>query len=552
MQKSSFKQLRFLIVAAAAGVLLASGPPPVPAQEPATDEPPALTATAGPPRLAAIVPITGEISDVTTESLERRVQIGRDNGAEVIIFEIDTPGGAALAADNICNFIKNLVDVYTVAWVNTQAISAGSMIAIACDEIVMTPASSIGDCGVLMLSPMGAQAVPEEMRAKAESPVLAQFRDSANRNGYSRLLCEALVIKERVVWWLEQADTGRREFVEDQVKVARVGEGLDPTTQPAGDVPREWKLVESYTDTISGKPITVQQPIVDETELLTMSQSEAVAYGFCKDIVGSTSALKARFNLADDLPRLEFTWSELLVRWMTSMPVRIFLLIIILLGAYIEFHTPGVGVPGLVALICLAIFVGAPYLTGLASVAELVLILLGVLLLIVELFVLPGFGIAGVAGILLVFLGIFLSFVPTEPGPWRVVPQLPATWEAMKSGATAMMIAVAVSAALMWYLARHLPQMPMASQLILSGEVARGQTIDAGATAIETVALEVGDQGVALSVLRPAGKARIRDQVHDVVTEGDMVEKGTPIEVIDVSGNHVVVRKLDSGGDGLV
>jgi membrane-bound serine protease (ClpP class) len=416
----------------------------------------------------------------------------------------------------------------------------------------MTPASKIGDCGVLMASPMGVEAVPEELRAKAESPVLAQFRDSANRHGYSTALCEALVVKERVVWWMENTSTGQAEFVGDDRKVLRIGEGLDPTTRPAADGPSDWKLVESYHDQVSGKRIAVHQPIVDQNELLTMSQSEAIAYGFCKGIAGTESALKARFNLEADLPRLEFTWSELLVGWMTSMPVRIFLLIIILLGAYVEFHTPGVGVAGLVALIALGAFVGAPYLTGLANVTELALILLGVLLLIVELFVLPGFGFAGVAGLLLVLLGVFLSFVPSEPGPWRILPQLPATWEAMKSGATAMTIALVISVALMWYLAKHLPQMPLVSQLILSGEVARGQTIDAGTTAIETVDLTVGDCGVALSILRPAGKARIRDQVRDVVTEGDMVQKGAPLEVIDVSGNHVVVRRLDQGGDGEV
>jgi len=235
------------------------------------------------------------------------------------------------------------------------------------------------------------------------------------------------------------------------------------------------------------------------------------------------------------------------VRYLTSMPVRIFLLVIILLGAYIEFHTPGVGVPGLAALIALAVFVGAPYLTGLASVLDLVLIVVGVLLLLAELFVIPGFGLAGVAGILLIFLGLFGTFVPSEPD-WRFVPQLPATWEAMKRGFTAMALALAISLVIMWYLARHLPQIPVASQLVLSAEVARGQTLDAGAPAIETVAVQAGDRGVALSILRPAGVARIRGERRDVVTQGEMIEKGAALEVLDVRGNHIVVRQLDSGG----
>jgi len=504
------------------------------------------------PRIGAIVPITGEISDVTHESIKRRVELARQAGAEVIVFEIDTPGGAVVAALDICDFIKNLSEIHTVAWVHTQAISAGSMISMACDEIVVAPASSIGDCGVLMASPIGAQAVPEELRAKAESPVLTQFRDSANRFGYPKALCEALVVSERIVWWLQSTETGQREFVTDQVKVMRLGEGLDPTTQPAGDEPRTWKLVESYQDPVTGRSITVEQPIVDQDELLTMTQSEAIVYGFAKGIVGTESDLQGRYNLAGAPSRFEFTWSEVLTRYMTSMPVRVFLLILILLGAYVEFHTPGVGVPGLVALICLAVFVGAPYLTGLASVWDLVLILIGVLLLLLELFVIPGFGVAGIIGVVLVLVGIFGTFIPAEPGPWQVVPQLPATWEAIKSGVTAMMVAGLVSIAVMWYLARYLPQIPVASQLILSGEVARGQTLDAGGPTIETVAVEVGDRGVALSILRPAGTARIRGQRRDVVTQGEMIDKGAPVEVLDVRGNHIVVRQLDTGGDGLV
>ena len=503
------------------------------------------------PRLGAVVPISGEISDVTTESLERRVALARGAGAQVIIFEIDTPGGTVTAALDICDLIKNLTDVHTVAWVHTQAISAGSMISMACDEIVMSPASSIGDCGVLIGTPMGAQAVPDELRAKAESPVLAQFRDSANRFGYPKLLCEALVVKERIVWWLENINTGQREFVEDKVKEFRVGAGLDPATQPAADQPREWKLVESYVDPISGRTVEVSQPLVDEFELLTMSQGEAIIYGFAKGIVGGEPDLRGRYNLTGEPARFDFTWSEVLVRYMTSMPVRVFLLIIILLGAYVEFHTPGVGVPGLVALICLVIFVGAPYLTGLAGMWELVFILLGVVLLLLELFVIPGFGIAGIAGVVLILIGMFGTFVPSEPGPWRVVPQLPATWEAMKSAAMAMMIAVVLSAVAMWYIAKWLPETTLGRQLVLSGEFARDQTFEAGTTAIETVAVDVADRGITLSMLRPAGKARLRGEVRDVVTQGEMIDQGAEIEVVSVSGNRIVVRALEGGQDGL-
>jgi len=504
------------------------------------------------PRHGAIVPITGEISGVTFDSIQRRVEQARQAGAQVIIFEIDTPGGAVVPAIDICDYIKNLGDLHTVAWVNTQALSAGAMIALACDELVMSRSSMIGDCGVLMGTPLGVEAIPEGMRAKAESPVVAQFRDSANRFGYSKVLAEAMVVQDRIVWWIENTETGERLFVDDKLKTLRLGPE-DPTTQPAAGSGGPWKLVESYVDPDTGREVHVDQPIVDETELLTMSQGEAVAYGFAKGVVGGQDELRERYHLAGDLPEFRFTWSELLVGFMTSMPVRIFLLVLILLGAYVEFHTPGVGVAGLVALICLGLFVGAPYLAGLASVWELVLIVVGVLLILLELLVIPGFGVAGVCGIVLVLVGIFGTFVPAEPGPWRVVPQLPATWEAIKSGLMAIVVSLLLSFVGMWYLARHLPQVPLANQLILSSEVARGQTLDAGSTAIATAPVAVGDRGVTLSMLRPAGFARLRGERYDVVTEGEMIEKGEPVEVLAVQGNRIVVRlAAESGGDGRI
>ncbi len=494
------------------------------------------------PRQSTIVPITGEITDVTSESLKRRVELAKEDGAQVIIFEIETPGGAVMAALDICDFIKGLGDIHTVAWVHSHAISAGSMIAMACDEIVMSAASSIGDCGVIMGSPLGAEAVPDDLKAKAESPVLAQFRDSANRSGYSRILCESLVVQDRVVWWLENTETGERVFVSDKIKNARIGAGDDPTTQPS--INPTWKLVESYIDALGGHEVAVDQPVVDDGELLTMSQSEAVAYGFAKGIVSDDQALVSRYNLAGTPSRLEFTWSEQFVGYMTSMPVRTFLMIIILLGAYVEFHTPGVGVPGLVAVIALAVFVGTPYLTGLADMWDIVFILLGIVLLILELFVIPGFGLAGIAGVLMILMGMFWTFVPNEPGPWHVVPTMQGTWNAIRQGLVSMVTAMVVSMVAMVYLAKWLPASRFGSKLVLSAELAREETIKTGLSTIKTIDVEVGARGETLSILRPAGKARIDGQRRDVVTQGEMIEQGKAIEVLVVRGNRVVVREL--------
>lgn len=506
---------------------------------------------AGGQKQGAIIEIKGEISDVTTESIRRRVAAARKEGAQVIVFEIDTPGGLVSSALDICNLIKGLSDLHTVAWVNSGAYSAGSMIAMACDQIVMSASSTIGDCGVILGGPTGPQEVPEELRAKAESPVIEQFRDSAARNNYDPLLCESLVVKELVVYWIEHTQTGERRFVDEAEKkklFGEPGEGFAPPPDQTDAVDAsEWKLVESFVDVVSGKSVKVIQPVVKATELLTMSQSRATAFGFCKAIINNPAELAEFCGVTGEWSRLESTWSEDLTGWLTSMPVRIFLLAIIMLGAYVEFNTPGVGVPGLVALIALAIFVGAPYLTGLANVWEIVIVLIGFILLAVEIFVIPGFGVAGICGIICIIVGLLATFIPDEPGRTFPIywPSLQPGLDGLRTGVIVLASGASAGVVAMILFSRVMPNirwlqgaMPLNPAPVPAGPVVdpyRGYA-------------RVGDIGTITSPLRPSGKARFGDELVDVVTRGEYLDPPGQIEVIERSGNRVVVRLHEPPG----
>lgn len=503
-------------------------------------------------RQGAIIRIEGEISDVTTESVRRRVDAAREQGAKVIVFEMDTPGGAVGSALDICDLIKNLTDIHTIAWVHTDAYSAGSMISLACDEIVMSPASTLGDCGVILGGPTGPQEVPEELRAKAESPVIEQFRDSASRHGYDPLLCESMVVKELVVYWVENSVTGERRFVDEATKKQLLGEGdgFFPTAAAsnAEAPPSDWRLVESYRDPVpdrSGKhaEVRVTQPVVKATELLTMSQSRAYAFGFSKGIVANAHELAERYQVKPDWLRLESNWSENLTGWLTSMPVRIFLLVIILLGAYVEFHTPGVGVPGLVALIALAIFVGAPYLSGLANVWEIAILLIGFALLAVEIFVIPGFGVAGISGIICIVIGLLATFIPDEPGRKFPIywPQFQPGLEGLQTGIIVLAAGASAGVVAMILFSRVMPRIrwlqaaiplnPLPTSAQIPVDPYRGYA-------------RVGDVGSTASPLRPAGKARFGTELVDVITRGEYVEVAADVEVVERIGNRIVVQAV--------
>lgn len=491
-------------------------------------------------KLGAILPLTGEITDVTSESLKRRIEAAKAQGAKVIVIELDTPGGLVTSSIAIADMIRNLEGVKSVAWVNPRAISGGSLVAMACDEIVMAKSAAMGDSQVIMGDLTGVQAVPEDLKAKAYSPVLHDFRTSARKNGYSEVLAEAFVIPEREVWWLEKIDGGQREFVFTEEKEKRLLEGDHAPKEGADPKPTpEWKLVGGYLDAVTKAELPVRQPVDADDELLVVSPGQAIAYGLAKAVVADEGDLGTRYELSRTV-RLDELWSEALAHWLTSIYVRGFLLIVIFLSAYVEFHTPGLGLAGLVALIALAIFVGAPYVTGLANIWEVLFVVIGVALLAVELLVLPGFGIAGIAGLTFLFTGLIATFIPDEPGREfpSLFPALPVTVYGLKVALVTIVSSMVASLAGMVMLSKILPKAPLFNKLIPENPTPSQVAVEDPYWGVA----RVGDLGAAEGTLRPAGKARFGSVLVDVVTQGEMVEAGARVEVIERRGNRVVVR----------
>ncbi len=523
---------------------------------------PQETATAG--QTAAVLAFEGEITDVMAASLKRRIEAAQRRGVDVIVFDMDTPGGLVTSSIAIADMIRELTNIKTVAWVNPNAHSGGSIVAVACDEIVMTRSSRMGDSQVIMGGPGGAAAVPEELEAKAYTPVLGDFRQSAKQNGYSHVLCESFVLPDREVWWIEHKETGEQRFVFRAEKLKLVG--TDGDKPPKGDSTKkeaeakpddtaavatsekndaatvyEWKLVATYFDAVVDTEIDTVQPIVPSNQLLEMSAGEAMAYGFNRAIVRSDADLEARYNLGL-ITRMSPTWSESLAYWLTSMYVRGFLMLIVMLGAYVEFNTPGVGVPGLVALICLTIFVGAPYLTGLADVWEIIILLAGFVLIGVEVFVIPGFGVAGISGIVLVLVGLLATFVPTEPGQTFpiFIPTMPGTMRFVERGIITMLSSMGMSIVGMYMLSKYLPKTVLFRRIVPANPTPSEVLVEDPYRG----AARVGDVGAAQTVLRPSGKALFGPMLVDVVTRGEIVEAATKLEVIERHGSQVVVRAV--------
>jgi len=290
-------------------------------------------------------------------------------------------------------------------------------------------------------------------------------------------------------------------------------------------------------------------------QLLTLTASQALEYGVArgvvKDLDGVLTFLEKRDHVVFvEEPRvLEPSWSELMVSWLNSPIVMGILFMLALLGAYIEFNTPGFGLPGLVAVVCFALVLGSKYLVGMANWVEILLLFIGVVLLVVEIFVLPGFGLAGIAGIACILIGLFGMLIRNAPDelPW---PQTISDWQSLSSGVIGLAAGFSGFLLLAWLLSRYLPKIPFMSGLILSPAVAaagRGgsQVSMTSPPESASVGVQSGDVGEVISTLRPAGKARFGDAIVDVVATGEFLNRGTQVRIIEIHGGRVVVKKTE-------
>jgi membrane-bound serine protease (ClpP class) len=230
-----------------------------------------------------------------------------------------------------------------------------------------------------------------------------------------------------------------------------------------------------------------------------------------------------------EVRRVSPNWAENLVRFLTNPVVSSLLITIGMLGIILEILTPGFGVPGVLGITSLALFFWGHWLVQLAGWEELLLVSLGLVLLVLEVFVIPGFGLAGVLGIGTLLAGLSLSFVGAG-----------ATWEFILKAAGRVVFSLLLALGASLALLRFLPRLPFGRRLILETEHSASQGYVAGP---ESDSNWFGKRGIAISPLRPAGFAEIENQRVDVVSDGEFIDSGAPIVVTRVDGNRIVVRR---------
>jgi len=440
------------------------------------------------------VALCGPVGADAVARVKRRIDAALAAGANFVCLRIDSPGGAPEQSLVLATWLAGLdpARVRTVAHVPREARADAALVALACDELALAPGAVLGGEGAATIDPR-----------RAEALAVAWREGVARRRGRTWSLPVALVAPGMVVHRAVQPATGRTEAFGDDELLAR--EDRDT-----------WKLGED----VGVGPIE-------------LTGRAAQALGLATHMVDGFAAVAAAYGLPADVAVQEPGWADRLLDALASPGVAWLLLLVGGAGLYIEMHTPGIGFGGFVALVAFIVYFWSQHLHGTSGWLEVMLFLAGLVCLAAEIFVLPGFGVLGLGGGLLVIASLVLasqSFVlPTNDYQIRHLQ-----WSLL--GILAAAAGVAVVGML---LRRWLPRAPVLRHVLLEPPSAAAGDGDG-----EEVADLVGLEGIAATRLVPAGKVRIDGRLHDVTTDGQLVEPGEAVRVVDVRGGRVVVRPV--------
>ncbi len=548
--------------------------------------------------------------------------------ADAVILEINTHGGRVDSAVKILDDVRN-ANVRTIAFIR-RAISAGALIALATDDIVMTPGATIGAATPIQAAPGGeAQPVTE----KYTSYVRAEFRGAASakdrRPDIAEAMVDATLSIQNPAFQLtadslealdkelneeldkdEELDADSRQEISQTIRDGleelegenfsdkdsfldaveeRIGaeylrrykdlilkhakswivadgklltlttdEALEPGIRiadyEAGSLTEMLKTVatrivltnDSFRELeAEGVPVAITYKLRDlEDEIFTRKTQflNAVEETVKLSQFGQYQATiwkyaEKEFGFAEVLPgdivTVELNWAEQLVRFITSPTISGMLMTFGFLGLFFEFRTPGFGVFGTISIVCLGLFFWGHVLVRLAGWEELLLFVAGLILLAIEIFVIPGFGVVGITGIVAIVASLTLATM----GQWELI-----TIPDISGALTRITLALVFSIIVTIVLARYLPRTSFGKHLILTDSQ---EHEDGYIAQFQDQSPLLGLTGTTLTPIHPSGTMEIRDKRYDVVSEGEFIDKHATVKVIDVEGVRIVVRQID-------
>lgn len=408
--------------------------------------------------LVYVIPIENTVERGMVAFLNRTTSEARAEGADHIIFEIDTPGGRVDSAGQIAELLQNL-EIPTSSFIVNKALSAGSYIALNTDNIYMKPQATMGASGVINSDGTAAD-------KKAQSAWIAAMKSAAESKGRDPIYAEGMA--------------------DPEIDLGKYG-------APKG-------------------------------EFLTLGPNTAVEVGYAKKVVEDRTALLSELELSEArVVEKETTFTEEIARFLTNPVVVPILLSLASIGLIVELYSPGFGVPGSIGALALILFFYGHIIAGLAGYEAIILLILGIVLIIAELFV-PG-GIVGLLGIGAVTGALFMS--------------------ANDMGHMAMSIGIAVLASIVVSVILFKTigiEKGFFRHVILNDSTSTEKGYISSHNRLELIGLE----GKALTPLRPSGTGLFDEERLDVVSEGAYVASGAMIKIVKTEGSRIVVREVNN------
>ncbi len=422
----------------------------------------------------------------------------RDRDVNFILLWIDSPGGSPSDSLNLANYLARIDSGQrrTVAYIPSEARSVAGVVALACDQIVMQPGAILGGNGEVELT-------DEQQRDAGTS--IATF---AKKKLRSVSLAQALIGAEAPVFRYVRKTDGLVEFLTE-------------------------KELQNYPD----RELWMQtQQISQPGEPLRLDGHEALEVELATHVVENLAGLRARYGLERDPQLVEPSWVTELVTALSQPGVSWLLLVIGFAALYAELHTPGVGMGGIIGTLCFVLYFWGAYLGGTAGWLEVLLFITGVVLVLLEIFIVPGITVFGLTGGLLIASSLVLA------SQTFVIPHNDYQMAHLRTSLLVLVGAGAATVAVAIVMNRFLPHTPLFNRMLLQPPTGQELTELSRRESLAQLDHLVGQEGTATTPLTPAGKARIGDELVDVMTGGEYVDRGQRIVVIEARGSRVLVQ----------
>lgn len=436
-----------------------------------------LTATTKP--LVYQIDIQQEIDKTSWIYLKNGLAEAEYLHAQAVLIHMNTYGGLLEAADSMRTAIL-YSPIPVSVFIDNNAASAGALISIACQRIYMRKGANIGAATVVDQT---GKAMPD----KYQSYMRSMIRSTAEAHDK-----DTLITQQDTTYRWQRDPLIAEAMVDDRVIVPN---------------------------------------LIDSGKVLTFTAEEAMKWNYCDGLAESVDQVITEYMgySSYELAAYQPSWYDRVKGFLLSPMLQSLLIMLIIGGIYFEMQTPGIGFPLATSVVAAVLYFAPLYIDGLAQSMEILAFLLGLLLLLVEIFVIPGFGIAGISGIVLIVGGLTLSLLGNRDFDFQQV-------SAADSGRAALtvLVGLGIGFALILWLSHKIGSKGPLRRVALNADL--GEAVSS-----PTHQELIGKEGIAQTVLRPSGKVQIEGQIYDGISESGFVEKGEPIVVIKSENAQVYV-----------